>query len=553
MILGISFGYHDSAAAIIDDDIIAFSLEERFSRIKHDSDFPINAINFCLKEANISIDKIEKIIFYEDTLLKLDRILDEKDKVFKQILPLYLEKIDIKEYIANKLNISKDKVDYLNHHLSHASSAFISPFENCGVLVIDGVGERDTLSIFKKEKNKLKKLYSMEFPHSIGLLYSTFTAFLGFEVNEGEYKVMGLAPYGKPIYKDKVYSLIQNIDDFKLNIKYFDFYNTSIPFTRKFVKLFGNKKEDSNYDLKKDKYYANIAASIQQVIEELIQVYINKTIKLTQSKNIVFCGGVALNSVANAKINKNINLFVPPDPSDGGSALYGAIYYQLQKYDINFKLKSPFLGKKYSLLEIKKAIKEQFTGEYEYIPDKQKFLEKTALLLYKNNVIGWFWDKFEFGPRALGHRSIIANPRDAKMKDIINAKIKFREAFRPFAPSVLDKYAKEYFVIDKIGLNEIETYMLGVNKVKKSKHLQAVTHKKTARVQVVFKENNEFYYKLIEEFHKLSNIPVLLNTSFNLKGEPIVSSPEDAIRTFSYSYMDYLAMYPYILKNWSTK
>ena len=553
MILGISFGYHDSAAAIIDKDIIAFSLEERFSRIKHDKSFPTNAIEFCLEEANINIKDIEKVVYYEDTLLKFDRILGDIQKLSykNEIISSYINKLDIKEYIANEINISKDKIEYLTHHLSHASSAFISPFENCGILVIDGVGEKDTLSIWKKEYNNLTKLYQISFPHSIGLLYSVFTAFLGFEVNEGEYKVMGLAPYGEAKYKDMIYLLIKQIDNFLLDESYFDFYSKLYPFNDKFLKMFGNPKKNSDYDLLKDKYYADIAASIQAVVEELIFFYIQKTINLTKEKNIVFCGGVALNSVANAKIkdNFNINFFVPPDPSDGGSALYSAIYYQKvkNKKDYSYRLKSPFLGKKYNKNDIKKAMEEQFFGDYEYIPNKNEFLKKVAYLLSKNNVIGWFWDRFEFGPRALGHRSILASPISENMKDIINKKIKFRESFRPFAPSILDKYAKEYFEIDKLGINEIESYMLGVNKTLSNK-IPAVTHKGTSRVQVVFKENNQMYYDLIKEFYNITNIPVLLNTSFNLKGEPIVNSPKEAILTFSYSYMDYLAMFPYILK-----
>jgi carbamoyltransferase len=553
MVLGISFGYHDSGAAIVDNEkIIAASLEERFSRIKHDNSFPYNAIEFCLNEAGIGIEEVEKVVYYEDILVKFDRILEDIENkesfVKEQIIPWYLEKLDIKKYIASKLKIKEDKITYIPHHLSHASCAFLSPFKNCGVLVIDGVGERDTITIWKKEKNKLEKLYNVNFPHSIGLLYSVFTAFLGFEVNEGEYKVMGLAAYGEPIYKEKIYTLIKQKEPLRLNEKYFDFYSTTYHFNENFIKLFGKPKDDSEYDLNKDKYYVNLAASLQAVTEELIFYYIDKTIKLTGEKNIVYSGGVALNSVANSKIKKkfDISLFIPPDPADGGSALYSAVYYQSKTKNISYKLTTPFLGKSFSNEEILKDIKENFEGKFEKF-DKDKFLDVVANALNDGKVIGWFWDRFEFGPRALGHRSIIANPAYPNMKDIINKKIKFREEFRPFAPSVLEGFEKEFFEVENINEWDIENYMLGVVKVKNPHLIPAVTHQNSARIQIVRKNNNLLYYELIERFYQKSSIPIILNTSFNLKGEPIVSSPKEAILTFLYSDMDMLAMYPYIL------
>jgi carbamoyltransferase len=555
MILGVSFGYHDSAAAIIDDTkIIATSLEERFSRIKHDSSFPSQAIEFCLKEAGITIEEVEKIVYYEDILIKFDRILEDienkEERIKEKIIPNYLGKLDIKKYIASKLEVSEDKVTYISHHTAHASAAFLSPFDNCGVLVIDGVGERESITIWKKEKNRLEKLYNVNFPHSIGLLYSVFTAFLGFEVNEGEYKVMGLAAYGEPIYKEKIYKLINKIEPLELNMKYFDFYSTNYPFNKDFIELFGKPKDSSEYDLKNDKYYANLAASLQIVTEELIFSYIDKTIKLTNEKNIVYCGGVALNSVANTKIKEkfDISLFIPPDPGDGGSALYATLFYQKVKNKIatSYRLNTPFLGKKFNSTEILKDIEKNFEGKYKKF-SRDEFLKRVANALYDGKVIGWFWDKFEFGPRALGHRSIIANPAYPNMKNIINKKIKYREEFRPFAPSVLEGFETEFFEVKENNEWDIENYMLGVVKVKKPDLIPAVTHQNSARIQVVRKNNNSFYYQLIKEFYRISSIPMILNTSFNLKGEPIVSSPKEAILTFSYSDMDMVAIYPYIL------
>ncbi len=560
-ILGISFGYHDASASLISDKkIIASSLEERFSRIKHDKNFPYLSIKFCLECENIDINDIEKVVFYEDTLLKFDRILDtiEDKNLLINLIDQYMPLLDIESFIANKLHINRDKVFTTNHHLSHISSHLISNFDESVILSIDGVGEYETLTIYKSQNNNLSKLFSKELPHSVGLLYSAFTAFLGFEVNEGEYKVMGLASYGKPIYKDKIYELlmIEN-GDFFIKDGFFDFNSVDTLYTSKFIEKFGTEKIGSDYDLNNDKYYIDIASSIQSVTEDLVLMYIKKAIEMSGINNVCLCGGVALNSVANEKIKqhyKNINLFVPPDPGDGGSSLFCALYYAkyIKKITTKYKLESPFLGKKYSTEELKKDIESNFTGKFIQIDDKEKFFDYVSNLLINNNVIGWFYGEFEWGPRALGHRSIIANPLNKDMKDIINSKIKFREAFRPFAPSILSDYAKEYFKIDTIGYNEIESYMLGVSEVFPDKidKIPAVVHEdNTGRVQVVFKENNEMYYNLINSFYKKTGVPVILNTSYNLKGEPIVSSLKDAILTFSYSYMDYLVAYPFILSS----
>ena len=564
-ILGLSFGYHDSSASLISDKkIIASSLEERFSRIKHDKNFPYLSIKFCLECENIDINDIEKVIFYEDTVLKFDRILEtiEDKELLSSLIDQYMPLLDIQSYIANKLNIDKNKIFTANHHLSHISSHLISNYEESVILSIDGVGEYETLTIYQSKDNNLTKLFTKELPHSVGLLYSAFTAFLGFEVNEGEYKVMGLASYGNPIYKDKIYELLEiEDDDFFIKDGFFNFNSVDTLYTKKFLDKFGNEKVGSDYDLEQDKYYVDVASSIQSVTEDLVLMYINKATKLSGSKNVCLCGGVALNSVANEKVKqqyKDINLFVPPDPGDGGSSLFCALYYAkyIKKVPTQYKLESPFLGKRYSIEELKKDIYESFTGEYIQIDDKDKFFDYVSDLLIKDNVIGWFYGEFEWGPRALGHRSIIANPMNKEMKDIINSKIKFREAFRPFAPSILNDYAKEYFKIGTVGYNEIESYMLGVSDVFPDKidKIPAVVHEdNTGRVQVVFKENNEMYYRLIESFYKKTGVPVILNTSYNLKGEPVVSSLKDALLTFSYSYMDYLVAYPFILSSFGVK
>lgn len=572
--LGLSFGYHDSSAAIINDSkIIAVAQEERFTRIKHDSNFPYKAIEFCLNEAGITLKDITQVIYYEDNYQKLDRAvgncLESNNYIqLAQVIDSYISgnKIDIKSFISTKLNIQKEKVFTLQHHLSHASCFLLSNFQESAILTVDGVGEYETLSIYDATQTSLKKIYTQELPHSIGLLYSAFTSFLGFEVNEGEYKVMGLSSYGEAKYKNLIYNVL-DIDKkkkiFEIKMEYFDFNSLSRMYTDKFIELFGEAKVDSDYDLslKKDKFYADLAASLQSITEDLVLMFAKKALELTNRSNLCISGGVALNSVSNEKIKNElsqVNLFIPPDPGDGGSSLFCALYYAkyIEKVKGNYQFETPFLGQDFSYEEIKKQLYENYTGDIKEVNDKEEFLEKVSDLLLDNNVIGWFYGKFEWGPRALGHRSIIANPKNEYMRDRINLKIKFREAFRPFAPSVLNNYATDYFDVNKLDLLDIESYMLGVADVFENKRdeIAAVVHVDgTGRLQTVWKENNEMYYELIDKFYKKSGTPIILNTSFNLKGEPVVTSPKDAILTFSYSYMDYLAIYPFIIKSFGVK
>ena len=593
LILGLSFGFHDSAVAIIKDGKILFAaLEERFTRKKHDNSFPINAIKEGLTYLNLKIENIDYIVYYEDNLLKFDRILWASQKCcksdyFSKVFDFWIKNNDfnIKNKISTILNFDENRIVSLNHHLSHAASAYFpSGFDRAAILTIDAVGEYETLTIYKGEKNNLIKLFNKKLPDSIGLFYSAYTAFLGFEVNEGEYKVMGMSAYGTPIYTDKILQTIKldyENKDFKINQEFFDFLTPKDKlYKEKFVDLLGEPRDieapfftdkfikyaphnltrkEKKILAEKNQYYADIAASLQKVTEDLILMFVEKSIKLTNCKNVCLAGGVALNSLANGQIRKleNINkIFIQPAAGDSGAAIGCALYwyYKLNPKTKKFKLISAFLGKNFTRREIKITINENlFEEDVEYIEDKKKFIDKVTDLLIEKNVIGWFYHKYEFGPRALGARSIIADPRYKEMKNIVNEKIKFRELFRPFAPSVLYEYAHEWFeLVSEIPENAPENFMLTVVNVKKEKqkYIPAVLHvDNTSRVQIVRNNINPLYYNLILNFYFKTGVPLILNTSFNLKGEPIVRTPKDAILTFSYCDMDYLVMYPYIIKN----
>jgi len=594
-ILGISCYYHDSAAVLIKDGkLIAAAEEERFSRKKHDSGFPENAIRFVLECGKIKPADLDYVVFYEKPFLKFERILKttlsnfpKSSSVFREsMITWLLDKLWIKEKIRKKLQIDDRKILFSEHHLSHAASSYYcSPFDEATIVTLDGVGEWATASIGIGKNNKIKILKEIYFPHSLGLLYSAFTAFLGFEINDGEYKVMGMAPYGKPRYVDKVKKLIKLYSDgsFELNMDYFEFHrSTKNTYNKKFIEIFGKPRnpetkfftsttpypsyfgeKPSNYEemCKENQYYADIASSIQSVLEEAIINLVNAAYRETGIEKLCVGGGVSLNSVANYKILQNTpfkQIYIQPAATDAGGALGAALYAynQFSNNSKKFILEHAFWGKSYSNSEIRKFL-DTNNISYRYEENDEKIIEIVVDALSKGKVVGWFQGRFEWGPRALGNRSILADARRQDMKDIVNTKIKFREPYRPFAPSVLIEKTEEYFDIKEPEKHYPTRFMLYVVDVKGNKQniIPAVTHVDgSGRLQTVSKETNPRYYELIKKFEEATGVPVILNTSFNLKGEPIVNSPEDAFKTFSKSEMDMLVLENFILeKNHSDK
>ncbi len=589
-IIGISAFYHDSAAAIIiDGKVIAAAQEERFTRKKHDSSFPINSIKYLLFSTNLKLSEISYIVFYDKPLLKFERLLDtyiasspRGFNSFKKSMPLWLrDKLFLKNYLVNKFceidkNFNKEKLLFTEHHLSHAASAFYpSPFKKALILVIDGVGEWATTSVCLGSGSSLKILKEIKYPHSIGLLYSAFTYYLGFKVNGGEYKLMGLAPYGKPIFKEIIYENLINVKNdgsFRINQSFFN-YSTGLTMTNNnFNSLFKrnvrNPKEENL-----TQFHMDVASSIQVVVEETI-LKICKSLKNEFSENnLCLAGGVALNCVVNGKIlDTNIfkNIWVQPAAGDAGGALGAALavwYIKLKKIrqiNPNDGMNGSLLGPSYNESFIKSEL-DSFGANYKYLSEK-KLYKVAATEISRGKVVGWFQGKMEFGPRSLGNRSILADPRDIEMQKKLNLKIKFRESFRPFAPSILQEYSKEFFdlkskspymlfVADinkkmriKIS-NEIENRYFGIDKLKliRSK-LPCITHVNfSARIQTVDIKNNKKYYNLISQFYKITGYPVLVNTSFNVRGEPIVCSPYDAYKCFMSTNIDILILENFIL------
>ncbi len=565
-ILGISCYYHDAAAVLLKDGkLVAGSLEERFSRKKHDYEFPEGAIDFVLKKGGIKPEQVDYVVFYEKPFLKFDRILKTTFStfpltlsVFREAMAVWLkEKLWIKALIKERFRIDDSRILFSEHHISHAASAYYaSPFDDAALLTLDGVGEWATTTLGVAEGDDVKVEKELRFPHSLGLLYSAFTAFLGFKVNEGEYKVMGMAPYGKPRFVDKVYRVVRLNSDgtFHLNLDYFSYHrSTRRTFSRKFVDLFGQPRRPEESD-KLDPYYADIAASIQAVTEEIIFRLARKLKQETGKKNLCLAGGVALNSKANGRILEESGfegIYIQPEAGDGGGALGAALlaYRILTGKRADFLMEHPYYGAEYSDEEIERFLKEN-NIKYEKLSE-EKLIERTVDALLANKVVGWHQGRFEWGPRALGSRSILANPKVAEMKDVVNRKIKFREPFRPFAPSVIESYADRYFELGKNAGQLPLNFMLFVVPVKEDKRdeIPAVTHVDgTARPQIVKKELNPLYYRLIEAFGQASGTPVVLNTSFNLKGEPIVNTPENSYSTFMRSGMDVLVMGHYFIE-----
>ena len=562
--LGISCYYHDSAAALIKDgNIVAGVEEERFTRIKFDDDYPKNAINYCIEEAGISPKDISSVVFYDKSILKFDRLLDNYITFaprglvsFLNVIPKWLHKrLWIKDDIKKHLKGFTGDILFPEHHLSHAAYSFLtSPFQESAILTVDGVGEWATTSMGTGKENKIELTKDLRWPHSVGMLYSAFTYFLGFRVNEGEYKLMGLSAYGKPKYYDLIMEKLIDLKDdgsFHLNMKYFAFTYDKVMTNKKFSALFNCSVRTE--DGPAEQIHYDIAASAQKVLEEILMRMVRYIHKNTGQKNLCLGGGVALNGVANYKILKEgpfENIFIPPSPGDAGSALGAALYgyYSIQnkqrsiEKDNSIKVSNEvFIGPEYSNEDIENFLNEKGISFEKY--ERQQLLEKVAKLISEQNVVGWYQGRMEWGPRALGNRSILSDPRNPKMKDILNEKIKHREGFRPFAPSILEEYASEYFEL------EISSpYMLLVTKVKKPDQIPAVTHVDgTARVQTISRITNELYYDLINEFYKLTNVPVLINTSMNVRGEPIVNTLEQAHNMIVKTDMDYIVMGNYLI------
>lgn len=581
-ILGISCYYHDSAAALLrEGELIAAAQEERFSRRKHDHVFPARAVEFCLRRARISAQDLDYVVFYEKPLLKFERILlsilasyPRSWKVFQQAMIGWLsEKLWIRSTLSDKLQVPKERVLFVEHHLSHAASAlFCSPFTDAAVISVDGVGEWTTVAVGRGKadwggsRNELVLDHEIRFPHSLGLLYSAFTAFLGFEVNDGEYKVMGMAPYGQPRYVDRVQKLVNVSRDgaFTLNMEYFSYhYSDSKTFNGNFEQLFGAPRnpddefvtplthpgvDPSAEAVRRSQYYADVAASIQVVLEDIMLAMARNLQARTGLRNLCMAGGVALNSVMNGRILRETpfeGLYVQPAAGDAGGALGAALYawhVMLQK-PRTFVMKHCLWGARYPEGEIRQCLERSGLSFQQY--DDDGLLDTTVAALELGKVVGWFQDRFEWGPRALGNRSILADPRRADMKEIVNTKIKFREPFRPFAPSVLAERVGEFFEGQGLDQSYAAQFMLLVTQVRENKRavIPAVTHVDgSSRLQVVRRQSNPRYYGLIERFAQATGVPILLNTSFNLRGEPIIASPADALKTFASSGIDLLVL-----------
>ena len=563
--LGISCYYHDSAAAILKDGhVVAAVEEERFSRKKFDDGFPRMAIDWCLKEAGITPEQINSVAFYDKPVLKFERLLDNYIAVaprglysFLNVIPKWLHKrLWIKEEIKKHMRGYQGNIIFPEHHMSHAAHTFFtSPFDEAAILTVDGVGEWSTSSFGSAENTSIKLTNDIRWPHSIGMFYSAFTYFLGFKVNEGEYKLMGLSAYGKPKYYDLILNEIldvKNDGSLHLNLKYFAFTYDKVMTNQKFAELFGIPRREE--DAKAEQIHYDIGASAQKVLEDIMLKMVNHVHKKTGMKNLCLGGGVALNGVANYRILKEgpfESVHIPPSPGDGGSAIGCAQYlYYIHKKQRRIIVQdhakriqeNVYVGPSFSNDEIKSFLEEN-NIDYEYLA-REQLLQTTAKLISEQNIVGWYQGKIEWGPRALGNRSILADPRDSKMKDVLNEKIKHRELFRPFAPSILEEYVSEYF-----DLNIPSPYMLFVAKVKKPDKIPAVTHVDgTGRLQTVSREANPLYYDLINDFYKNTGVPVLVNTSMNVRGEPIVNTPEQAYAMIIKTEMDYIMMGNYMIQ-----
>lgn len=587
VILGISAFYHDSAAAIIrDGNILAAAQEERFTRIKHDLSFPINAIHYCLKAANVSIEELDYVVFYEKPLLKFERLLETyiayAPRGFGQFLsgiPLWLkQKLHLPREMDKALeNKYKGRYIFTEHHESHAASAFFpSPFEEAAILTMDGVGEWTTASYGIGRNNKIELLEEMIFPHSLGLLYSAFTYFTGFKVNSGEYKMMGLAPYGEPKYYDLIMEKLIDLKEdgsFRLNMKYFPYCHKKVMTGYAFEKLFDGPRRPPQQKLTEREM--DIAASIQKVTEEVMMKTIQYVHRQTKIKNLVLAGGVALNCVANGLLLREgpfEKIWIQPAAGDAGGALGAALFvwHQLldnkRQIDNQDRQAASLLGPSFNNEQIENFLKS-VNANYHFYKSDEQLTDKVAELINEEKVIGWFQGRMEFGPRALGSRSIIGDARSEKMQSLMNLKIKFRESFRPFAPCVLREDASKYFELNpqmespymllvapiqkdkRLSIDKSAQELKGLDKLKvKRSTIPAITHVDySARIQTVDAKRHPKLHRLISRFKEKTGCPVIINTSFNIRGEPIVCSPEDAFKCFMATDMDVLVMENYLL------
>jgi len=570
-ILGLSFYYHDSSACLVQDGVlIAAAEEERFSRVKHDSGFPGLAIEFVLKQAGITVHDIDYVVFYEKPFVKFERMLitamatfPKSSAVFRESMQRWItDKLWIKSMMSKEIGVPSSKILFCDHHMSHAASSFYtSHFEDAAILTVDGAGEWSTATLGVGRGNKIEIIKELRFPHSLGLLYSAFTAYCGFEINEGEYKLMGMHPYGEPKYVDKIYELVQVGEDGSLwhDMKYFAYhYSRNSTLADAFGEHFGRPPRDPKLqDKSLDPYYCDMAASIQVVTEEILLKMLGYLQRETGCKNLCLAGGVALNSVANYKLLTRgpfDDVYIHPAPGDDGGCV-GAAYWaynHLLDQPRGPVLEHAYLGTEHTDEAIQ-AFLEKNDIAFEHIADDEEFYEFVAQSLADGNVCGWMRGRFEWGPRALGSRSIIADPRKEEMKELLNSKIKFREAFRPFAPSVIEEAAPDFFDFEAPtdGTRQFPArFMLYVTPVREDKRdvLPAITHEDgSGRLQTVVKETNPAYHRIIERFGEITGVPVVMNTSFNLKGEPIVEDPSHAFNTFSLSGMDLLFMNNFII------
>jgi len=550
-ILGISCYYHDSAACLVKDGVVVAAVqEERLNRVKNSSDFPIKAINYCIQAGEISFNQIDYVAFYEKPFLKFSRVIFDHIRSFPfsyrnflQNTPFWLQDRLVIPLVLKREFGYSGKIVFVKHHLAHASSSFlVSPFDEAAIITADGVGEYATTSYGYGKGNVIDILKEIHYPDSLGLLYSALTSFLGFNVNSGEGTTMALASFGKPIYLNKFYEIINvNADgSFRMNTKYFGFIKGRTMFSKKFVKLFGPPR---NHGTVYDQKYRDIAASLQLFVEETLIKIANHVHLETGSKNLCLAGGVFLNCVANQKIIANTpfeQVFIQPSAGDAGTCIGAAmnLYNCILNNPRKYVMEHAYLGPEFSNGQIKRIIINSNLKFIEYSEDE--LVKKTAQLIHDNKTVGWLQGRLEFGPRALGNRSIFANATNPEMVNILNNRIKHREWFRPFAPIVPEESANEYFY-----LTDMSPFMLLAPKVRAhtKTSLPAITHiDDTARVQTVSMKHNPILHKLLLEYQKISNIPVIINTSFNLKGEPIVCTPEEAINDFLKSEMDYLVL-----------
>ena len=582
-ILGISAFYHDSAACLlIDGKIVAAAQEERFTRVKHDSNYPENAVNFVLNYAKLKLNEVDQIIFFEKPFLKFERLLETYVAFapkgflsFSKAMPVWIkDKLFQKNLLQNKLkkhdenyDKTKENIYFSDHHLSHAASAFYpSPFKEAVIITADGVGEWATTTVAVGSENNLEIKKEIHFPHSLGLLYSAFTYFTGFKVNSGEYKLMGLAPYGKPIYINEILKMIDVKDDgtFRLDQSFFN-YATGLTMTNnKFHKLFGQNPREPKSE-KLTQFHMDIAASIQKVTEDIMIKLVKSVQKEFGLKNLCLAGGVALNCVANGKILKEKifeNIWVQPAAGDAGGALGAALaLWHIDQnnprvINENDDMSGSYLGPEYSEDVIKKEL-SRLGAKFEIL-NEDEIIEKTSKDLSDGHAVGWFQGRMEFGPRALGGRSILGDPRSPNMQKNLNLKVKYRESFRPFAPSILADDLNKWFEIDSaspymlmvanvkkekcITMSENDEKLFGIDKLNvKRSSVPAITHVDySARIQTVHENSNPKYYKLISKFKQITGCPILVNTSFNVRGEPIVNTPEDAFNCFMGTNLDRL-------------